>query len=155
MARFLINVPSPVGPWGIEGEDGLITAILLPHQHRDPSIGVTPRFLSLAVTQLMEYFEGQRHVFDVPLAPVAATPFQHAVWAALAAIPYGEVRTYRDVADAVGRPRAFRAVGNANHVNPCPAIVPCHRVVAQDGLGGYGGGDEAKRYLLAIEGVHY
>jgi methylated-DNA-[protein]-cysteine S-methyltransferase len=86
---------------------------------------------------------------------VNATAFQHDVWAALLTIPFGEVRTYADIAVAVNRPHATRAVGNANHVNPWPIIVPCHRVVAKAGLGGYGGGEEVKRFLLDLEGVHY
>ena len=89
------------------------------------------------------------------LAPFPATDFQNAVWGALRKIPYGQVRTYGEVAEAVDRPRAHRAVGNANHVNPWPIVVPCHRVVATGGLGGYGGGDQVKRYLLDLEGVHY
>ena len=86
---------------------------------------------------------------------MSATAFQHDVWNALNNIPFGEVRTYGDVAAAVGRPAAMRAVGNANHVNPWPIIVPCHRVVAKSGLGGYGGGGEMKRFLLDLEGVHF
>jgi methylated-DNA-[protein]-cysteine S-methyltransferase len=77
------------------------------------------------------------------------------VWNALSEIPFGEVRTYGDVAAAAGRPTAVRAVGNANHVNPWPIIVPCHRVVAKSGLGGYGGGEEVTRFLLDLEGVHF
>jgi O-6-methylguanine DNA methyltransferase len=91
----------------------------------------------------------------VKLRDVEATPFQHEVWSALCDIPFGEVRTYAEVAGAVGRPRAARAVGNANHANPWPIIVPCHRVVAATGLGGYGGGERVKRYLLGLEGVSY
>lgn len=155
MAPFLIEVPSPVGPWGVEGTEELVTAVYLPRQRRDATIGTAPRAVKDAAEQLAEYFEGRRRHFEVALAPVAATSFQHAVWAALAAIPYGEVRTYGDVAASVDRPRAFRAVGNANHANPYPLFVPCHRVVATTGLGGYGGGDEAKRFLLALEGVVY
>jgi len=89
------------------------------------------------------------------LATTRATEFQRDVWNALVDIPYGEVRTYGEVAESVNRPRASRAVGNANHVNPWPIFVPCHRVVATNGLGGYGGGDTVKRYLLSLEGVHY
>jgi methylated-DNA-[protein]-cysteine S-methyltransferase len=89
----------------------------------------------------------------VKLSPVTATKFQHEVWKALERIPYGQVRTYSQVASAVKRPRAMRAVGNANHANPWPVIVPCHRVVAKDGLGGYGGGEPVKRFLLELEGV--
>jgi methylated-DNA-[protein]-cysteine S-methyltransferase len=108
-----------------------------------------------AAKQLAEYFAGTRRSFDLPLADVKATDFQRDVWAALVAIPYGEVRTYGDVAIGVDRPRASRAVGNANHVNPFPIVVPCHRVVASTGLGGYGGGEGVKRFLLEIEGVRY
>lgn len=97
---------------------------------------------------------GQRRHFDVPLVSVEATDFQRDVWEALVEIPYGEVRTYGDVAISVDRPRASRAVGNANHANPWPIIVPCHRVVSSTGLGGYGGGDEVKRFLLNLEGVY-
>ena len=77
------------------------------------------------------------------------------MWGALRKIPYGQVRTYGEVADSVGRARAHRAVGNANHANPWPIVVPCHRVVSTEGLGGYGGGGNVKRYLLDLEGVHY
>ncbi len=86
---------------------------------------------------------------------VSATPFQRDVWDALVAIPYGEVRTYGEVARSVNRAGASRAVGNANHVNPYPVVVPCHRVVASTGLGGYGGGAEVKRFLLELEGAAF
>lgn len=155
MATFLINVPSPVGPWGVSGTEDVVTAIYLPRQPHAATDGPAPRVLNDAATQLREYFDGQRRHFEKPRAPVEATSFQSAVWAALTAIPFGEVRTYGEVAESVGRPRAFRAVGNANHVNPYPVLVPCHRVVATTGLGGYGGGDEVKRFLLALEGAHY
>jgi methylated-DNA-[protein]-cysteine S-methyltransferase len=107
------------------------------------------------VKQLEEYFGGTRREFDVHLATERATEFQRDVWNALVEIPFGEVRTYGEVAESVERPRASRAVGNANHANPWPIFVPCHRVVATTGLGGYGGGDDVKRYLLDLEGVHY
>jgi methylated-DNA-[protein]-cysteine S-methyltransferase len=111
--------------------------------------------VKLAVTQLKEYFNGTRRHFDVVMADVKATEFQRDVWDALVEIPYGEVRTYGDVALEVGRPLASRAVGNANHLNPFPILIPCHRVVSSTGIGGYGGGDQVKRFLLALEGVHY
>jgi methylated-DNA-[protein]-cysteine S-methyltransferase len=107
-----------------------------------------------AATQLEQFFAGERRDFHVQLSPVAATEFQHDVWHALEGIPYGQVRTYSQVASAVKRPRAMRAVGNANHANPWPVIVPCHRVVAKGGLGGYGGGENVKRFLLELEGAH-
>jgi methylated-DNA-[protein]-cysteine S-methyltransferase len=155
MDRFVINVDSPVGPWGVEGTADSVTAIYQPHERRRDSPGTPPRAVAKAARQLAEYFAGTRQSFDLPLADVKATDFQRDVWAALVAIPYGEVRTYGDVALSVDRPRASRAVGNANHVNPFPIVVPCHRVVASTGLGGYGGSEGVKRFLLEIEGVRY
>jgi methylated-DNA-[protein]-cysteine S-methyltransferase len=85
------------------------------------------------------------------LAPVETSSFRRACWDALLDIPYGAVATYAEVARAVGRPLAARAVGNANHANPWPILIPCHRVVARNGLGGYGGGVDVKEYLLELE----
>ena len=107
----------------------------------------------LAQTQaeLAEYFAGQRREFDLPLR-LRGTAFQMQVWQALQVIPYGEVRTYGEIARAIGKPKACRAVGMANHHNPISIIVPCHRVIGSDGsLTGYAGGIERKQYLLALE----
>ena len=104
-----------------------------------------------AARQLAEYFNGRRRTFDLPLAPQASA-FQRKVLEALQAIPYGETRTYKDIAAAIGRPKAVRAVGAANANNPIPIIIPCHRVVGSDGsLTGFGGGLDAKRMLLRLE----
>jgi methylated-DNA-[protein]-cysteine S-methyltransferase len=101
--------------------------------------------------QLEEYFAGVRTEFDLPLRPTG-TPFQHEVWAALQTIPYGEVRSYGEIAAQIGRPGASRAVGLANGRNPIAVIVPCHRVVGASGsLTGYGGGLHRKRLLLDLE----
>ncbi len=101
--------------------------------------------------ELLEYFAGTRTEFTVPLSP-AGTDFQRAVWRALQRIPYGETRTYGEIAEAVGRPGAARAVGTANHRNPIPIIIPCHRVVGSNGqLCGFGGGLGVKRRLLELE----
>ena len=103
--------------------------------------------------QLGEYARGERRAFSVPVEPTG-TPFQMAVWRELRRIPYGETRTYGAVARAVGRPKAARAVGMANHDNPIPVVIPCHRVVGADGkLTGFGGGLELKRALLELEGA--
>ena len=103
--------------------------------------------------QLEEYFAGSRRDFTFPL-DMRGTEFQLACWRALLAIPYGETRTYADIARAVGRPQGFRAVGMANNRNPIAIVVPCHRVIASDGtLCGYGGGLEIKRKLLQLEGA--
>ena len=104
--------------------------------------------------QLNEYFAGERREFELELTP-EGTKFQVQVLEALRGIPYGETRTYRDIAEAVGRPKAVRAVGNANGRNPLPIVIPCHRVIGSDGsLTGFGGGIEAKRYLLDLEQQH-
>lgn len=104
--------------------------------------------------QLEEYLAGQRSRFTVHVSPTG-TPFERRCWDALQQIPYGETRTYAEIARAVGNPKGFRAVGSANHKNPIPIIIPCHRVVASGGgLGGYGGGLDLKRRLLALEQTH-
>ncbi len=105
------------------------------------------------VQQLDEYFAGKRREFSFAL-DLRGTDFQRDCWRALVAIPYGETRSYADIARAVGRPRGFRAVGMANNRNPVAIIVPCHRVIASDGtLCGYGGGLDVKRKLLQLEGA--
>ncbi len=113
----------------------------------------TPSELSeLAASQLREYFDGKRKSFDLPLE-VLGTEFRKKVWAALAEIPYGETRSYKDIAEATGNPKACRAVGGANNKNPISIIIPCHRVVGADGsLVGYGGGIDKKTLLLELEG---
>ncbi|HWW59813.1 MAG TPA: methylated-DNA--[protein]-cysteine S-methyltransferase [Thermoanaerobaculia bacterium] len=101
--------------------------------------------------QLDEYFAGKRRTFELKLAP-RGTSFQLEVWAALRAIPYGETRSYREIARTIGRPDAIRAVGAANGANPLPIVVPCHRVIGANGsLTGFGGGLPVKRYLLDLE----
>jgi len=104
-------------------------------------------------TQLADYFAGTRRNFDLPLAP-HGTPFQCAVWLALASIPYGQTISYAEQATRVGRPRATRAVGAANGRNPISIVLPCHRVIGKNGtLTGYGGGLAVKQFLLRLEGV--
>jgi O-6-methylguanine DNA methyltransferase len=105
------------------------------------------------VNELEEYFAGQRRTFQFPL-DLRGTDFQLDCWRALLEIPYGETRTYADIARSVGKPTAFRAAGMANNRNPIAIVVPCHRVIASDGtLCGYGGGLEVKRRLLELEGA--
>lgn len=104
-----------------------------------------------AVAQLQEYFQGRRKQFTVPLQPVG-TEFQQQVWRALTRIPYGTTSTYKELAAAIGKPKASRAVGSACHHNPLPVIIPCHRVIGSSGsLTGYAGGLALKQQLLALE----
>lgn len=106
----------------------------------------------MAKKQLAEYFAGERKSFELPLAP-DGTEFQKKVWKALCDIPYGQLRSYKEVAEAAGCPKGFRAVGGANNKNHIVIVIPCHRVIATDGsIGGYGDGIEMKRKLLGLEG---
>jgi O-6-methylguanine DNA methyltransferase len=108
-----------------------------------------------AARQILEYLEGKRSEFDLVL-DLRGTDFQRGVWAALLEIPYGETRSYQDIARKLGKPRAVRAVGAANGANPVAIVVPCHRVVQTGGkLGGYGGGLDLKARLLAMEHDHH
>jgi len=110
-----------------------------------------PSVLQETIQQLEEYFAGQRSAFELPLRP-AGTPFQQTVWRALQTIPYGSTISYRELARRVGKPRAYRAVGNANGKNPIPIIIPCHRVIQSSGaLGGYSSGLHIKQFLLELE----
>jgi methylated-DNA-[protein]-cysteine S-methyltransferase len=107
-----------------------------------------------AINQLRRYLNGELRRFDCKL-DLEGTPFQKKVWSALAKIPYGQTRSYQDIAKAIGHPKAFRAVGNANGQNSVPLIVPCHRVVESNGgLGGFGHGIKVKKRLLDLEKAH-
>lgn len=109
--------------------------------------------LALTEAQLQEYFVGQRKTFDLPLA-AEGTEFQLTVWRALQTIPWGSVCSYADIARAINKPTAVRAVGAANGRNPIPIVVPCHRVIGSDGsLTGFAGGLDMKRQLLQLEGT--
>lgn len=146
-----LAVDTPFGPMVLEGEAAL-TRLWLPNALPDNrGRGEESPLLRAARTQLLEYLSGARRSFDLPLDP-AGTAFQRSVWEALRAIPYGQTRTYGEIAAAVGRPRAVRAVGQANHVNPLPIFIPCHRVMGKNGaLTGYAGGLDLKSALLALE----
>lgn len=145
-----IRISSPVGPITIAERDGAISHVLFGECEE---AGERTELLMEAERQLNEYFMGTRRFFDLPLRP-EGTPFQKEVWNALLEIPCGETRSYADIARAVNRPKAFRAVGMANHNNPISIIIPCHRVIGADGsLTGYGGGMDKKRFLLALEGA--
>lgn len=142
-------------PWGtlrIVCEDDRILEL---RRCDHPVDGHSPTPLSdLAARQIAEYLAGDRRRFDLPILP-KGTPFQMAVWEALLKIPYGETRTYQDIADAIGKPRACRAVGMACSRNPIWIIIPCHRVVGKNrSLTGYAGGLDMKQALLELEAVN-
>ena len=149
---------SPIGRLILLGDGRALTSIFFERDERlrsgpPKSWRADDRGLRDARKQLDEYFAGRRTAFDVPLA-LRGTPFQMKVWRALLRIPFGATASYGEIAAAIGRPGASRAVGGANHRIPIPIIVPCHRVIGSDGsLTGYGGGEPTKRRLLALEGV--
>lgn len=148
-----LTCSTPLGTMTLVGEGEAITGLFLPGQ-RAPAVpeSASP-VLERGRAQLLEYIAGRRRVFTLPLCP-AGTPFQRRVWAALSAIPWGETRTYGQIARNIGAPKAARAVGQANHRNPIPIFIPCHRVIGAGGaLTGYGGGLELKRMLLQLEGI--
>ncbi len=149
------TVDSPIGELTVVAEDGALVGLYMTGHRPAPdpeSFGErVDDALPAATAQLAEYFAGERTAFDLPLAP-RGTAFQQAVWAALRDIPYGETRSYGELAAALGRPGASRAVGLANGHNPISIVVPCHRVVGAGGkLTGYAGGMERKSWLLALE----
>ena len=143
---------TPVGTLGIVENGVAITEVYFEkeNRHMDVMLAET-KLIKETCKQLQEYFEGKRKVFNLPLAP-KGTPFQLKVWNALQNIPYGETRSYKDIAIAAGNFQASRAVGMANNRNPISIIIPCHRVIGSNGkLVGYGGGLHIKEYLLDLE----
>ena len=145
----------PIGTLGLMDDGQGLSRVFLRRKgvKCDFPEGETP-LTGQAALELDEYFSGRRKTFTVPLSP-HGTEFQLAVWKALRDIPYGQTRTYGEIAAAVGRPRAARAVGMANHDNPLLIFTPCHRVVGKNGaLTGFACGLEVKRRLLELEGTH-
>ncbi len=140
-----------VGYFKIAYADEYITFFKKLHDISIQDFGIKTAISDAAHAQLCEYLDGKRKSFDIPYV-LKGTDFQKKVWSALCEIPYGEVRSYKDVAVAVGNPKASRAIGLANNKNPITVIVPCHRVIGSSGkLVGYAGGLEMKKYLLAME----
>ena len=148
---------SPIGILKISAEEECITGLSLETQEGlQEIVSETPTtaLLQEAHTQLTEYFAGERTSFTLPIAYPFGTPFQHSVWNALRDIPYGETRSYEDIAVAIGNPKAVRAIGQANTRNPILLLVPCHRVINKNGtIGGFGCGVEIKKQLLQLEGL--
>ena len=160
-------VESPIGRFRIASTAGGVAYVELPHASGRGLAGWLRRCVPdarceesdaknrRAIQQLLQYLEGRREEFDLDL-DLRGTPFQRRVWQALLEIPYGETRSYQQLARAIRKPKAVRAVGAANGANPLSLIVPCHRVVQSGGrLGGYGGGLELKARLLAMESAHH
>ncbi len=154
--KNLIRYESPVGRISIADNGEHITDIFfgkpgsLQTRFKDRETELN----ALAQKQLEEYFAGKRKEFDLPLK-MEGTPFQISVWEALQRIPYGETRSYRDIAVEIGNPNSYRAVGLANNKNPISVVIPCHRVIGANGdMIGYGGGLNKKRRLLELERNH-
>jgi O-6-methylguanine DNA methyltransferase len=156
---YYAKIDSPIGPLNLAvSEVGLVAlefdrGSFPPKKDKKISWESSPDKIEPYAHELNEYFAGKRRDFTFSL-DLRGTPFQLKCWRALIAIPYGETRTYADIARAVRKPQAFRAVGMANNRNPIAVVVPCHRVMASDGtLCGYGGGLDIKRRLLELEGA--
>ncbi len=148
-APYQSLMDTPLGPLLISANDQAITAVAF--TDTPPAKPVENALTRAAKAQLVEYFAGQRHQFELPLAP-AGTPFRQAAWQALCAIPYGETRSYAEQAERMGNPKAVRAVGAANGANPIAIVIPCHRVIGKNGtLTGYAGGLNRKAWLLELE----
>jgi methylated-DNA-[protein]-cysteine S-methyltransferase len=155
MTVYAFRIPSPIGSLLLVSEGGALTGLYMEEHRHAPPVRADregdPGPFREAWRQLDGYFAGERTRFELPLAP-RGTPFQRAVWAALGAIGYGTTASYGELARALGRPAAVRAVGAANGRNPLSIVVPCHRVVGAGGdLVGYAGGTERKRFLLELE----
>ena len=141
---------SEIGPLEVVGNQKGILTITFGADEFETDRNL-PALMAECLRQLTEYFKGRRQKFSIPLV-LEGTDFQKAVWRQLQKIPFGQTASYGDIARAVGSPRAFRAVGNANNKNPIPLIIPCHRVIGSDGkLVGFGGGIWRKEWLLEHE----
>ena len=154
---------SPIGLLSMKEEDGFITELSLLEAAKPPGSGKPCPPLSdsgpetelskRTQEQLAQYFAGKRKTFELPVF-YRGTPFRQRVWDALCTIPYGQTRSYQDIAKLIGSPKAVRAVGQANHDNPLLILVPCHRVIPKNGdIHGYACGDPVKEFLLKLEGA--
>ena len=142
---------SALGPLTIGDTDGAVSSISFGKIPLKEGVQKETDLTLQTAKEIAEYLAGERTAFDLPLRP-EGTPFQKRVWEALLTIPYGETRSYRDIAVLAGSPKGFRAVGMANNRNPIAVVIPCHRVIGADGrLVGYGGGLDIKEALLQLE----
>lgn len=148
---YYYQYPTILGNITIACTQDAITAIHLGTPIKTTGEKVRTALMDKAFQEIKEYLEGKRKTFDVPLAP-NGTAFQQKVWNALLTIPYGETRTYSEIAEMIGNPKACRAVGMANNKNPIIIMIPCHRIIGKNGsLVGYACGLETKEYLLNLE----
>lgn len=151
--KYVKYTNTKIGNMAIIEEDNEIIAIEINQEIRENIMQKETPLLKETGKQLLEYLEGKRKNFTVPLNP-KGTKFMQEVWTALQEIPYGETRTYGQIAQRIGKPKAARAVGMANHRNPIPIIIPCHRVIGSNGkLVGYALGMKMKKFLLTLEGI--
>ncbi len=151
--KYVKYTNTKIGNMAIIEEYNKIITIEINQPIKEDIIQKDTPLLKETEKQLLEYLEGKRKVFDVPLNP-KGTKFMKEVWTALQEIPYGETKTYGQIAQRIGKPKAARAIGMANHRNPIPIIIPCHRVIGSNGkLVGYALGMEKKEFLLMLEGI--
>lgn len=154
---------SPIGLLSMKEEDGFITELSLLEASKPPGSskpcpplsdsGPETELSKRTQEQLAQYFAGKRKTFELPVF-YRGTPFRQRVWDTLCTIPYGQTRSYQDIAKLIGSPKAVRAVGQANHDNPLLILVPCHRVIRKNGdIHGYACGDSVKEFLLKLEGI--
>ena len=156
-----MKINTPIGELWLDADQNGLTKVSF-HPIEEMAVngaqdqGKKQEILLETERQLAEYFEGNRQDFQLPLSINTGTIFQQKVWQALQEIPYGEIRTYKKIAETIDHPKAVRAIGQANRMNPLPIVIPCHRVIGQNGqLTGYMGNAEAglliKRQLLVLE----
>lgn len=163
MKIYLAEFNSPIGTLYLASSDQGVVCIslsgketllkdlerLVPDMELEGNVGKNKG----VIKQLKEYFSGTRKVFDLPLH-IIGTEFQKLVWRQLCRVPFGKTASYKEIAERIGKPKAMRAVGQANHRNPIPIIIPCHRIIGANGhLVGFGSGLDKKRFLLSHEGV--
>ena len=160
---FYAHMETPIGKLLVASSEKGLVRIMLPREGKIDFVSLLKKEYPeetlienreknlLVIKQLEEYFDGSRTVFSLPL-DIRGTEFQKSVWDALKKVPYGETRSYGEIARYIGKPKAARAVGNANRKNPIPIIIPCHRIIGSDGsMVGFGGGIPLKKKLLELE----
>ena len=162
-AIFYSHMETPIGKLLVASSEKGLVRIMFSHEGKVDSVSLLKKEHPeetlvedrgknlLVIKQLEEYFNGSRTVFSLPL-DIRGTEFQKSVWDALKKVPYGETRSYGEIARSIGKPKAARAVGNANRKNPIPIVIPCHRIIGSDGsMTGFGGGIPLKKKLLELE----